>query len=272
MCPFFVYNGSMTIEELQKRLVFTPKDALKCFNNDKILTRYWIKKYCLRQKTIKRLRQMLYAVINPATGKIYADKFTIGSNIFDTSYLAYHSALEYHGLANKEFDKVLVVNPKRFSPFIHDDITFEHTISYINIGVDTIELPHIIRVTDLERTIIDCIDQTEKAGGLEQLAIALFHVQKLDVDKLLKYLRAYNIMALWQKTAYLLENFNSTLNIGKDFFDECKKNVSKRIIYFFNDGTFGKAFLNKTWNVIAPRDFTFRQERSFWQNEVAPSE
>jgi len=254
------------LEELIKKLIFTLEEVQECFDNES-RANYWIKR-SIKKKQLQKVRNGLYALVNPVTEKAYADKLVIGSNIFDSGYLTYHSALEYHGLANQDYEKVYVASQKRFDTFTHEGISFERTKDPIEKGVDTIKSPHIIRVTDLERTVVDCIDNIERAGGVEQLVIALFHIKKLDETKLLEYLTLYNKNILWQKTAYLLENFNQILRLPKEFFAECKKGVSKRIIYFLNDGTFGDAVYNDTWNIIAPRTFSFRTGRYFFDTYV----
>ena len=46
-----------------------------------------------------------------------------------------------------------------------------------------------VKVTDKERTFIDCIDKVELAGGNEELILCLELFGKLDGEKILKYLK-----------------------------------------------------------------------------------
>ncbi|MDR0988136.1 MAG: hypothetical protein LBM06_01555, partial [Prevotellaceae bacterium] len=43
----------------------------------------------------------------------------------------------------------------------------------------------LVKVTDLERTVIDCLDYIDRAGGLEELVACLTLITYLKEDKLM---------------------------------------------------------------------------------------
>ena len=53
----------------------------------------------VRNGTLCRIKPNLYAVTDLATGQCAANKYEIASNISDTACVAYHSAMEYHGIS-----------------------------------------------------------------------------------------------------------------------------------------------------------------------------
>ena len=100
-----------------------------------------------------------------------------------------------------------------------------------------------VRVTDLERSVLDCIDAFEKVCGLEELEACLDMLPSLDEDKLRRYLPLYNKAFLYQKTEYLLEKRQSDLKLSDGFFDFCRKEVASR--RYLEKGS----VLNKRWNL-----------------------
>lgn len=66
-----------------------------------------------------------------------------------------------------------------------------------------------VRITSLERTIIDCIDNIDLAGGIDEILNALEQIKILDENKLLSVLKSYNQVLLYQKVGYILEQFKN---------------------------------------------------------------
>ena len=54
-----------------------------------------------------------------------------------------------------------------------------------------------VRITDLERTVIDSIRDFNKIGGFEELINSLEGVHYLDEKKLKRYLDIYNTQGLY---------------------------------------------------------------------------
>ena len=81
-------------------------------------------------------------------------------------------------------------------------------------GIYTPVADPLIKVTDLERTIIDCIDHLERAGGLEEFLYPLQMIPDVKEDRLLYYLEEYNHIFLWQKAGYILEFFSDREKIA----------------------------------------------------------
>ena len=82
-----------------------------------------------------------------------------------------------------------------------------------------------VRVTDLERTVIDSIKDFEKIGGFEELMNCLSLVHYLDEVKLKTYLDAYRVQALYQRAGYLLDYFREEMQLSQEFIEHCKNQV-----------------------------------------------
>ena len=87
------------MKQLPKLFSFNDlKDTYKTASNFSVFVYRAIKK-----GDIKQVKRGLYALVNPSTGLIFANKFQIASRLFDDAFFSYHDAIEYYGLANQSF-------------------------------------------------------------------------------------------------------------------------------------------------------------------------
>ena len=176
---------------------------------------------------IAKIKNGLYATVNPLTGDVFASRFEIASALFENACVAYHSALEFHGLGNQMFSEVQVFTEKRNIPFEYNGLEYKFFSYTAKCGIMRLEQNVEIVVTDLERTVVDCIDRIDLAGGLEELVTALNGITHLDEQALLSYLKEYNKKFVYKKTEFLLSLLKKDL-LSQNFFDICKQNCSKK--------------------------------------------
>lgn len=210
----------------------------------------------LRRGEIKQIRRGLYALVDPSTGFIYANKFEIGSKVFMDAVICYHSALDYYGLANQVFNNVYVGTYKRFRDFYFEDIVYQKAQLHDKDGI-TIQREPFLRVTDLERTIVDCIDDVGMAGGIDELLNALLSVTRLDEKKVIEYLDCYNSVYLYQKAGYLFEMVQEKMRFSNAFYEHCMKKETNQKKYFLK-GECDNLKYNAKWKLIAPRNLLSR--------------
>lgn len=239
--------------EILPKLV-TKEKVINNFENEKQYSN-WISNK-LKRGTYVKIRNNLYALIDPSTNDIYSTRFEIASNITNTSFICYHSALEYYGIANQVFNDITVGTLTKFNNFTFNDIEF-HYKSSKNIDFVDYVVREEIRVTSLERTIIDCIDDINLSGGVEEVLNALEQIKYLNEGKLLEILMIYNKMFLYQKVGYLFEIYNFQLKLSNNFFDTCKSNLTSKVNYFLKD-EFDNLYLNRDWNLFVPQNIRSR--------------
>lgn len=80
--------------------------------------------------------------------------------------------------------------------------------------------PHV-RVTDLERTRVDCFDRIDRAGGPEELMHCMEGLLRVDEDRLAHYLQLYDKDFLYQKAGYLLERIKEQAHITDELIEMC---------------------------------------------------
>ncbi|MDR1895784.1 MAG: hypothetical protein LBR10_03230 [Prevotellaceae bacterium] len=238
------------LEELHQLGIFHKRDVLSFIKDDnaakEILRRY--KKMGL----ISQIRRDLYSVNDLANKATLATKFEIASQITPSAYLSYHAALEYHGLANQVFYELYVSSEERFNSFEYEGISYTYCKSGISPGVVNPPMDSMVKVTDLERTVVDCMDSIALSGGLEELVMSFSLITYLKEEQLLTYLEAYRKQFLFQKAGFILSHFQREMKLSDAFFKECRQRIGKSIRYLTH-ASYSKIY-HKEWKLYAPEN------------------
>ena len=188
-------------------------------------------------------------------------KFEIASKINDESFVSHHSALEYYGVANQVFNTLTVGSKRKFNDFSFDDV--DYTRQAIKDYTQVIYIVTAgVRVTTLERAVVDCIDNIDLGGGIDELLNALEQIRVLDENRLAEILRAYNKVILYQKVGFILEQYKEKYMLSDKFFADCKSRLTNQIKYFLNDEYSDIAF-NSDWQLMAPKNLKSRISGGF---------
>ncbi|MEZ7873355.1 MAG: hypothetical protein QMB47_00040 [Bacteroidales bacterium] len=236
------------LEELHKLKLFRLKDIVDLSGNESS-AKDLLQSY-KKQRLICHIRRDLYSVTDLASKIHTANKFEIASKITDSSYLSYHSALEYHGLAHQVFYDIYVSSNKKFKSFEFDEINYLFCQPKIDLGVTIPSADSLIRITDLERTVVDCIDRIDRSGGIEELVKCFSLITFLNEEKLLKYLDQYSKQFLYQKAGFILQYFKNETKISKNVFDLCKRKIGMSTRYLTDPQESDTYFAE--WKICAP--------------------
>lgn len=233
---------------LHQKLLFSTEDiAQEIGNSRSAATMLW--RYH-RQGYISQVRRGLYCVNNMATQLPEANKFQIASAITPTSYVAYHAAMEYHGLAHQVYFDIVVGTEQAFKPFDFDNYHYAPHLSALSLDVETPLADTHVRVTSIERTILDCIDRIDLCGGWEELVNCLRSVTYLREERLKTLLEAYGKTALYKKVGFLFEQLQ--LPVSRNFIADCQKYAKDSVMYLTSDGT--SDTFHASWRLYAPHD------------------
>ena len=201
--------------------IFTRQDIQKIIQNPKtaesFLSRSLIKGY------IKRIKQNYYVAIDITNNAPFCNKYVIATKLDKNNYISYHSALEYRGLNNQVFNEVVYSGNKRINDFEFEYVTYHFVQSKCDLQIET----------SIERTMIDCIDKIDLAGGIEEIYRAFDSIHNINEDKLIEILNFYNKKVLYQRAGYILETFKNNLDISNATLDYIHSQIgsSKCFIY-----------------------------------------
>lgn len=224
---------------------FADKTGMSIFSASTVLNRW--KKAGL----VYQIRRDLYCMKNPVGNIPAVHKFEVACKISNTSFLSHHSALEFHGLGHQIFNVVMVSDNAAFRSFSFDDCDYQSYITKIGMnGVITSWINPNVRVTDLERTFVDCIDRVGRAGGAEELFHCFEGLYKMDFFKIEQYLNIYNKVCLFKKVGYVAERLRDTVDVPEDFVAKCRE-IGKATVSNFSATEKCDVFV-KEWNLYIP--------------------
>ncbi len=148
-------------------------------------------------------------------------------------YIGYYSALQIHNLITQPSLKEQIVVSKQIKPSIIKvkDVPFQfiyHNEKHF-FGTKKIWIDNFNKVicSDLEKTIIDCLFKPDYAGGIVEIARAIYVSRhKIKFDVLLEYVIRFNSQAVIKRLGFILE----TLKIEASIIDDLKSLKTNSII------------------------------------------
>lgn len=219
--------------------------------------------YHIQTGNIVLIRRGLYGVLNPMTDSktnFYIDPFLVAGQVVENSILAYHTALELHGIAYTTFEILTFLTQKQVRPFSFQSQKYQaiHPPGILlkkskeNFLVETIIRSGLeIKVTGLERTIVDIIDRPNISGGWEEIWRSLENLVILDLDKLIDYSILLDNTSTIAKVGFILDTLTTIHSIDKKKLNRLLKYIPKQPCYFERSKR-KEGSLIKKWNLIVP--------------------
>lgn len=239
------------LDKFHELKIFTLEDAARIVKS-KTYAMTILRGY-IEDALVVKIRRNLYAVTNLATKHIEANRYEVASSLTPTAYVAYHSALEFYGVANQVFNTMYVASESIFNSFEFDGLSYMYAKSPTNVGIETPIMSYGIRVTSLERTVIDCIDRIDRCGGSEEMLQCFGMIMHVSEAKMMEVLASYDKATLYKKVGFVLSRFRSRFNISDDFFETCREraNVGSKALTSYEDCT----EYDREWNISYPDTF-----------------
>lgn len=235
--------------EMMKHPVFSVEDLSEYYSNYES-ARSAVKALVKKGLAVK-IRNNMYTCISGETNAPIANRFQIASSITPTSCVSHHTAFEYYGIMNQVYYDVYVSSQTFFRDFSFDGYTYKCIKTEISEEIEAPEYSGGIKVTSLERTVVDSIKDMDKIAGQEELMENLQACSKLNEEKLIKYISLYSNQFLWQKTGFFLSLFKDKLGLSDDFFELCKQKAGKSHRYispYLYDGKY-----DSDWQLVVSK-------------------
>ena len=128
------------------------------------------------------------------------------------NYIGYYSALEIYELITQPslIEQVVVNQTLTKSEIEVRDIKFKfvyhnakHFFGFKDVWIDDY---HQVKVSDLEKTFIDCIFKPKYAGGIIEITKAIYKAkERIDWNKLKQYLSRFDSKAVNKRLGFILE-------------------------------------------------------------------
>ncbi len=190
--------------------IFTLADAKRIVKkNTKELMHSLIEK-----KWVLPLKRGLYVIVPLDVGVKGADSFivhnfVIACNLVRPYYIGFWSALNYHGLSDQIPSTTFIATTEAKKPLkiLNNDYHFVGLESSKFFGITQVEIEgRKIKISDPEKTILDCLDHPEHAGGIDEVARSIyFSHEELDFRKIGDYADRMGNVTILKRLGYILD-------------------------------------------------------------------
>jgi predicted transcriptional regulator of viral defense system len=216
----------------------------------------------LRAGNIKRVSREVFAAVpaHLAAERMVIDRFAAASKLRSDGVLGFHSALELHGIAYSEFNEVQLVSAGRTERvdlpfgacrFVSPPKALAATgkADYLTTTMDRQGVT--VRVTAVERTVVDVLHRPELAGGAEEVLKSLDLVRYLDPTKVADYVELLDNRSLASVSGWWLEKQRAALGVTDDVLARLRARLPRSKHYVLGAEP-GHAVLVEPWRVLLP--------------------
>jgi len=239
----------------ENKAIFGVSDAQKILDKGYFETTDLLSEL-VKRKIITRLKAGKFLIIPQELGsaeRYIGNWFVAAREVVNspTYYIAFYSAMHHWGMLTQPLIKIFVATSQRQVVPIEmkDRLIFIFVKKKFIWGINEewVTKTEKVRVSDLERTIIDAAAHPQYCGGITEIAKGVWLVKdKVDYNKLGTYVSKYNKNVIAKRLGYILEILKIEQPI---LMRQLKKYVKNRYDLF--DPTLPEKRLNKNiWRLI----------------------
>ncbi|MFQ5832012.1 MAG: type IV toxin-antitoxin system AbiEi family antitoxin [Candidatus Thorarchaeota archaeon] len=206
------------VERIARKVLH--RRASRAYLGSEFLTRF------RREGKIRSIRRGLYHVVLPVSDTKAPDLFLVASKVRPSSFLGFHTALEFYGSAHSlYYNESYVCGPEanRFRPFSLYGVRIRPVVVRENESGIAKHRHHKedIRVSSKERTVIDCVERPEYCGGWEEVLNSLMRLDGLRF-------RVIRQLLLERENQFLLRQVGIVLEILREASPLIREAISNR--------------------------------------------
>jgi predicted transcriptional regulator of viral defense system len=212
-----------------------------------------------RLKRQGRVRQLAKGVYVGALAATALNRYSVPSRLRTDAVIAFHSALESHGVANQVFQTVYYFSTRPRRDVVFDGVTYHSVAPPLQLmrarGLDfQVESARDkVRVTGRERSIVDCLMFLEYSGGREELDRSLGMLPSFNFETALEYLKLLRMPWLYARLGFLLDRHAEKLFFSGKSRDAFLRKLPRGVAYLERKRS-GNRWV-PTWNLMVPASF-----------------
>ena len=224
------------IETLLKRgkVIFTLDEASSVYGHGKKETSDFLGDL-LGRGILARIKSGLFIILQMGHEETQLSNWPLiahylvgGSNY----YISHYSAMRLHGMTTHPLiDAIITVAKRRSTKKIHSvyyKFIYTQSKNFWGLSEHWVTKQEKIWVSDLEKTILDCLNRPSLCGGIKEVIRGIWSKQnQIDWKKLLAYAEKYHSKAAVKRLGYVLE----ILNLGLNYIPGLKKIISSKKDY-----------------------------------------
>jgi len=232
-------------------------------------TRKALLAYHQKKGRMLRVRRGLYVVVPLSTepASCPVDPYLLGAKMTEDAVLGYHTALEFHGKAHSVSNLILYLSlrrssPLRFRSYVFQSVPFPKPLRAKGkelFGVETHERSGLpVRVTNLERTLVDVLDRPDLGGGWEEIWRSLEMVEFFDLDVVVEYTLLLENATTAAKVGFFLEQHRERLMVEERHLSALRAHRPRSPHYMVRAFRESGKFVPE-WNLVVPVEILERR-------------
>ncbi len=209
-----------------------------------------------------RVRRGLYATVPRGVEPDAAvvDPYLLATKLADDAVVAYHAALQFHGKAYSLSNRYTYLTRSRARSFRFRGAEFVavQTPAVLRVlpdaGGGVIEPRHaggVVRVTTLERTLVDVLDAPDHGGGWEEIWRSLESVEFFDIDAVVDYALKLGSALTIARVGFYLEQHREALMVEERHLEVLRARAPAQPRYLERRRREPGKFVVR-WNLVVP--------------------
>ena len=222
----------------------------------------------IQQGHIVRVRRRLFAAIPVgADSEAYpVNPYLIAGYAVPDAVVAYHSALNFYQMAYSASYRFTYLTQHQSSSFgfrseSYEGVRFPASLvqqHQENIFTRIEDVQGVnIRVTSLERTLVDVLDKPKFGGGWEEIWRSLEMIDRIKINQVAEYALLLNNATTVAKVGFYLSQRQKELNVSSDVLLELGKHCP-RSPHYIDPAARKNGKLLDDWNIIVPKSLIIK--------------
>ena len=217
-----------------------------------------------RQGRVLRVKNGLYVrafSTDVDAGSAAPDFIALASRMAPDAVVSYHTALEAHGCAQSLFDHLTFVTWTRVKPVEFMERRFSPVrpraplagLAEDHRWIEVLDRGGLeVRVTSLERTVVDVLDRPSLSGGTDEVWRSLALVPAVDPEDVFEYVRLLDNRTLAGRVGFFLETRREELAVPDSTLQKLESLAPNQPVHL--DRSLGGRLVRR-WNVVVPERY-----------------
>lgn len=226
------------------------------------LTTATVLKQHVKAGRLVNLRRGLYATVprGREPQSVDIDPYALACRLSPDAVVAYHAALEFWGkAATASSGPVFYLTLRRARPFRFRGTDYApvlmppavRTLTDLASGIVVERRQGLaVRVTSLERTLVDVLHAPRYGGGWVEIWRSLESVEAFDLDFIVLYAIRLDSALTAARVGFYLEQHREALGVEERYLDALRRHAPRQPIYLDRGRERGR--LMAGWNLVVP--------------------